>query len=549
MKIIFKYHSFSFLLFFFASSFLTANENKIVLYLDSGDYEMAHERRVDKMLYYAIEAEQIADQTESLNPLLKQRIELNYSTIFQSIRQIDFAIEHLKKWLELVSVTNKKGVMYTINTSRIASNYMSINEIDSAKKYFQQSLDFSISEGKSLYISSGLNNLGVFYYKQYEFELAKKYYLEAIEILDSNTNKEQILAISIRDNLADYYLAIGDTNKAIQLITKNIEKDLYDNKKHHNFLKYNLKLYDLFLTKKNFIKASHELNYLDSIIHKDKTDSISLVFKKDVIKRMLKGSINVSFIELSNELNLINDKIISKQEIDLSQLNESINRYLIRVSEKEKKNLINKSNLNNERNRNKQLVLLGSLVLLVLIIVLTFLIYRFRLKVSHTEKKLKEQELKVQFLENRKLSKDLDLKRNDFSDLHMQITLEDNFSKEIIERLKKIKSEINVDLSSEIGNLIRDLNQKTAVFEKLEIQKKGMKEVNSSFFEKLDKRFPELTKSERELCGMIRLRLDGKEIAMIRNIQPSSVRKLRYRLRKKIGIEHTDNIYEFISKV
>lgn len=131
----------------------------------------------------------------------------------------------------------------------------------------------------------------------------------------------------------------------------------------------------------------------------------------------------------------------------------------------------------------------------------------------------------------------------------MQTSLKEDWSAEIINELETLHKK-GIEISaSELKKLIRSLKQKSGVYDKVNIQKKGIDEANSVFFERLNKQYPLLTKSERELCGLIRLRLDGKEIAVIRNIHPSSVRKLRHRLRKKLNLDSKIDIYAFISNI
>lgn len=63
-----------------------------------------------------------------------------------------------------------------------------------------------------------------------------------------------------------------------------------------------------------------------------------------------------------------------------------------------------------------------------------------------------------------------------------------------------------------------------------ELQGAGFK-----FQEKLKTQYPSLTSYELRLCTYLRANLSTKEIAILLNITPDSVKKAKHRLRKKIN--------------
>ena len=73
--------------------------------------------------------------------------------------------------------------------------------------------------------------------------------------------------------------------------------------------------------------------------------------------------------------------------------------------------------------------------------------------------------------------------------------------------------------------------------------------VRQSFFLKLNDKFPKLTKNDKRLCSLLRLKLTSKEIATIQNISPSSVDITRHRLRKKLNITADVNLSDFLNKI
>ena len=73
--------------------------------------------------------------------------------------------------------------------------------------------------------------------------------------------------------------------------------------------------------------------------------------------------------------------------------------------------------------------------------------------------------------------------------------------------------------------------------------------VHNGFIHKLTECFPELTFSERRMCIYLKVDLASKEIASLLNISSRSVETVRYRLRKKFGLDREDNLRDFLNRL
>lgn len=71
-------------------------------------------------------------------------------------------------------------------------------------------------------------------------------------------------------------------------------------------------------------------------------------------------------------------------------------------------------------------------------------------------------------------------------------------------------------------------------------------EVHPSFFAALQRQYPTLTLHERRLAGLLRLDLTSKDIAAVLNISEDSVKKARYRLRRKLGLTTEESLAQFL---
>lgn len=64
------------------------------------------------------------------------------------------------------------------------------------------------------------------------------------------------------------------------------------------------------------------------------------------------------------------------------------------------------------------------------------------------------------------------------------------------------------------------------------------------FMEGLEKNFPGLTEEEKHFCCLLKLGLNNQQLAIFLNIQPASVDRRRYRIRKKEKLENTKTTLE-----
>lgn len=60
------------------------------------------------------------------------------------------------------------------------------------------------------------------------------------------------------------------------------------------------------------------------------------------------------------------------------------------------------------------------------------------------------------------------------------------------------------------------------------------------FMDGLQKKFPGLTETEKRFCCLLKLGLNNQQLAVFLNIQPTSVDRKRYRIRKKGNLENTE---------
>lgn len=79
-----------------------------------------------------------------------------------------------------------------------------------------------------------------------------------------------------------------------------------------------------------------------------------------------------------------------------------------------------------------------------------------------------------------------------------------------------------------------------------DIFEKSFNEAHENFFKKLKAEYPGLVPNDLKLCAYLRLNMSSKEIASLLNISTRGVEIRRYRLRKKLNLQTSKNLSEFL---
>ena len=170
---------------------------------------------------------------------------------------------------------------------------------------------------------------------------------------------------------------------------------------------------------------------------------------------------------------------------------------------------------------------------------------RQRNSLEKENKRLLEiQELEAQKeiirLKNEQLQKDIEGKSRELAVATMSTLKRNEYLNSIKAELETIKGE------AKAKKLIKSINTKLKNNDDWEYFKKAFDNTDQPLFSKLKVAHPSLTKNDLKLCAYLRLNLSSKEIAPLLNISVHSVEIKRYRLRKKMGLERSQGIVEYI---
>jgi DNA-binding response OmpR family regulator/DNA-binding CsgD family transcriptional regulator len=115
----------------------------------------------------------------------------------------------------------------------------------------------------------------------------------------------------------------------------------------------------------------------------------------------------------------------------------------------------------------------------------------------------------------------------------------------LIGDLQKLFPHVDETGEKMIFDIISGMKADTAAINLQEFES-HFEKVHPTFFTNLHKRFPELTSSESELCALIKLNMTNKEILAITHKNDNTLKKSRQRLKKKLGLNNDESLFNFI---
>ena len=116
--------------------------------------------------------------------------------------------------------------------------------------------------------------------------------------------------------------------------------------------------------------------------------------------------------------------------------------------------------------------------------------------------------------------------------------------------LGSIKDDLDkIDSISQIKSVIRSIDNNINNEDDWNFFEEAFNNADKDFLKKIKDIHPKLTPNDLRLCAYLRLNLSSKEIASLLNISSKSVEIKRYRLRKRMNLDHKTNLISYILSV
>jgi DNA-binding CsgD family transcriptional regulator len=156
-----------------------------------------------------------------------------------------------------------------------------------------------------------------------------------------------------------------------------------------------------------------------------------------------------------------------------------------------------------------------------------------------------ENEQQLMKLRNEQLSQDVDNKNRELAVSTMSL----NSKNELLAFIKEDLKKTNQNDSLNIKSVISTINKNITEDDSWNVFKEAFDSADKDFLKRIKQLHPLLTPNDLRLCAYLRLNLSSKEIAPLFNISVRSVEIKRYRLRKKMDLQHEIGLVEYILAV
>ena len=435
-------------------------------------------------------------------------------------------------------VESKKIFETLKDTSRIGSSYLDIgylyHYIDEKEKeleYYKKGYDLVKNINDTL-VGKSYINFGSYYRREYKLDSSLYYYDKALEIFKKLKLEDRIH--QVYNNAASSHARKGDYKKEIEIRKKTL---VYAKKSHNKMLQT--------VNYHNIAGAYYKLeqyNTANSYIDSSLTVAINEGFKYRIARSYkTKAGINAK---------VQNYKTAYKSHQMFKRYSDTVfdfkNQNKIKELELNNKFEIEKKNLELIAHKKEAQNRLYIIVFSIVLFLGGLLVFSIRRNAKIRAKRIKDQ------LENEKLKKEILIQKFKTAEAEVKELIADNsmrleFIKQLSSQIKNDKDETDShDIKKYTQSLLLKLQQQITTENKFSLLHEKIEIINNEFNEKITSQFPSLTKTEREVCLLLRLNLSIKEIASIRNATAGSIKTIRYRIRKKMDVPKSQELEYFI---
>ncbi len=408
----------------------------------------------------------------------------NIANVYNRMGQSAKALEYVRKSLALLRKNNdKRSQINTLNS--IGSYHSGLGNVDSALFYFNESKTLAIENNNSLMAFNAQYNIANTVSSQGDYRNSNKLVRQALRAYDKIPPS---MTITAQQLIAKNYLKLNLPDSCIASATNSYGQVSKNGNKQNIILLTDL-LASAYQKKKQNDSALHYLKinyaYKDSLYNQESQRKLSTLYAE------------IETIEKQNEIAILQ----REQKLDRAENN------LLQV-----------------------VIFLGTLLMALTIITLVL-----------TNRNKRKKQMLITY----ELQKELELKKRDLNQQALRMIYINNGLSEVQEGLKKIRVE-TPGSQQDVQHLLNSIHINKSLEKEWDNFNEYFGSVHVGFYEKFNTAFPSLTIMEKRLAGLVKMNLTNSEIASVLNIESKSVKMAKYRLKKKLGLDDEQDIFQFL---
>ncbi len=163
------------------------------------------------------------------------------------------------------------------------------------------------------------------------------------------------------------------------------------------------------------------------------------------------------------------------------------------------------------------------------------------------QKIVAENQEQISKLQEDKLKAEIQFKNKELASTTMHLVQKGGLLNKLKDNLTALQNKTTQpEVKKEIRSTLRMLNQNLQIDEDWEQFANYFDQVHVDFLKRLKEEYPQLTPKDQKLCTYLKMNLSTKEIVPLMNISVRGVEVSRYRLRKKLGLDSSVNLNDFM---
>ena len=164
------------------------------------------------------------------------------------------------------------------------------------------------------------------------------------------------------------------------------------------------------------------------------------------------------------------------------------------------------------------------------------------------EEKSALSEKEIMYLRNESLQSEMRHKNKELANATLHLIQKNKTLTNLRDELRQLLNNLPDDNPDRynVKQLLKKVNRDLQNEKNWELFNNYFDEVHQDFLDRLKKEHPDLSPKDMRLCAYLRMNISTKEIAPLMNISVRGVEISRYRLRKKLQLDHNTNLTEYI---
>ncbi len=462
-----------------------------------------------------------------------------------------------------------------------ATNEVGLNSL--SQDYYNRGLRIDDNAIKGGYRADFLNNIGEIYKNDGKIAEAREYYNETLTLAQKEQNKE--LLYIVYANLAELSAMEHKIDDAIDYTLKSIQ-NLNEKSQTKEYYKMHTMIGRLHIMKGedelglaylnnayNHLKGENSrAEYMEAcmelMVYYGKSGDMAMMerYEREAEEIASTGNMlrsQIKFLEKKSELLASGGNTTEAYKIErqINSILDSIHKKENSIRLEQANNIYNiereEDKAKREESERKTIVLTIAIGLLsvVLIVLSGHLALTWKRKITSRAESLAEyagqQELQLieQKEEQARMKEDLDDHMQKLASITLERISKNEQLEEVSTEIKKILLEVSPRdkaMQERLRTLLAQITglKSNSQWEEFQYY---FEKVHPSFYSRLDSLHPGLTAKDRRLCALISLGLSTKDIATMTYREVRSVESARNRLRKKMGLEAEDNLFDYMS--